>query len=86
MEAVELAHVTSFGLGGAVLCSDLQCARSGADRIGCGMVSINQPTSIQADLPFGGVKRSGCGRELSRLGMYGFTNRKLVRTFPPVTA
>ncbi len=85
-EAVELANVTSFGLGGTVFCSDLQRARSVADRIDSGMVWINQPTSTQADLPFGGVKRSGFGRELSRLGMYGFTNRKLVRTFPPVTA
>jgi succinate-semialdehyde dehydrogenase / glutarate-semialdehyde dehydrogenase len=85
-EAVELANVTSFGLGGTVLCSDLKRARSVADRIDSGMVWINQPTSTQADLPFGGVKRSGFGRELSQLGMYGFTNRKLVRTFPPVTA
>jgi len=85
-EAVELANVTNFGLGGTVLCSDLQRARSVAGRIDSGMVWINQATSTQADLPFGGVKRSGFGRELSRLGMYGFTNRKLVRTFPPVTA
>jgi succinate-semialdehyde dehydrogenase / glutarate-semialdehyde dehydrogenase len=85
-EAVELANVTSFGLGGTVFCSDLQRARSVADRIDSGMVWINQPTSTQADLPFGGVKRSGFGRELSQLGMYGFTNRKLVRTFPPVTS
>ena len=85
-EAVELANVTSFGLGGTVLCSDLKRARCVADRIDSGMVWINQPTSTQADLPFGGVKRSGFGRKLSQLGMYGFTNRKLVRTFPPVTA
>jgi succinate-semialdehyde dehydrogenase / glutarate-semialdehyde dehydrogenase len=82
-EAVELANATSFGLGGAVFCSDVPRARGVADRIDSGMVWINQPTSTQADLPFGGVKRSGFGRELSRLGMFGFTNRKLVRTFPP---
>ena len=81
-EAVELANATSFGLGGTVYSSDLQRVRSVADRVDSGMVWINQPTSTQADLPFGGVKRSGFGRELSQLGMYGFTNRKLVRTFP----
>jgi len=81
-EAVELANATSFGLGGTVWSSDPQRARSVADRVDSGMVWINQPTSTQADLPFGGVKRSGFGRELSQLGMYGFTNRKLVRTFP----
>jgi acyl-CoA reductase-like NAD-dependent aldehyde dehydrogenase len=53
-EAVELANVTSFGLGGTVLCSDLKRARSVADRIDSGMVWINQPTSSKADLPFGG--------------------------------
>jgi succinate-semialdehyde dehydrogenase / glutarate-semialdehyde dehydrogenase len=73
--------------GGTVLCSDLQRARSVADRIDGDMNGLDQPVApTQADLPFGGVKRSGFGRELSRLGMYGFTNRKLVRTFPPVTA
>jgi succinate-semialdehyde dehydrogenase/glutarate-semialdehyde dehydrogenase len=50
------------------------------------MVWINHPTSSQADLPFGGVKRSGFGRELSHLGMFEFTNKKLIRTFPAKTA
>jgi succinate-semialdehyde dehydrogenase/glutarate-semialdehyde dehydrogenase len=81
-EAVELANATSFGLGGTVMCSDLQRARSVADRIDSGMVWINQPTSSEPGLPFGGVKRSGFGRELSQLGTYGFTNRKLIRTIP----
>jgi succinate-semialdehyde dehydrogenase / glutarate-semialdehyde dehydrogenase len=85
-EAVELANATPYGLGGTVFCSDMQRARSVADRLDSGTVWINQPTSTQADLPFGGVKRSGFGRELSQLGMYGFTNRKLVRTLPPATA
>jgi succinate-semialdehyde dehydrogenase/glutarate-semialdehyde dehydrogenase len=84
-QAVELANATSFGLGATVFCSDLQRARSVADRVESGMVWINQPTSTQADLPFGGVKRSGFGRELSQLGMYGFTNRKLIRTLPPLS-
>jgi succinate-semialdehyde dehydrogenase / glutarate-semialdehyde dehydrogenase len=81
-EAIELANATCFGLGGTVMCSDLLRARSVADRIDSGMVWINHPTSSEPDLPFGGVKRSGFGRELSQLGMYGFTNRKLIRTMP----
>lgn len=85
-EAVEIANGTTFGLGGAVFCSDIDRARAVADRLESGMVWINRPTSSQADLPFGGVKRSGFGRELSRLGMFEFTNRKLVRTLPPRTA
>ena len=52
-------------------------------RLDSGMAWINQPTSTEAGLPFGGVKRSGFDRELSQLGIYGFTNRKLVRTLPP---
>jgi len=81
-EAIDLANATGFGLGGTVMCSDLERARLVADRIDSGMVWINQPTSSEPGLPFGGVKRSGFGRELSQLGMYGFTNRKLIRTIP----
>ncbi len=78
--AIELANSSSYGLGGSVFSSDPEYAESVADRIESGMVWINKPTSSAADLPFGGVKRSGFGRELSKLGMFGFTNRKLIRT------
>lgn len=84
-DAVDLANATSLGLGGTVLGSDQRRARSVADRLDSGMVWLNQPTSTQADLPSGGVKRSGPGRQLSRVGRYGFTNRKLTLAFPPVT-
>ena len=74
---------TGFGLGGSVFSDDVDRARRVAERVESGMVWINHPTSSQADLPFGGVKRSGFGRELSHLGMFEFTNRKLIRTLPP---
>jgi succinate-semialdehyde dehydrogenase/glutarate-semialdehyde dehydrogenase len=81
-EAVELANNSRFGLGAAVFSSDLDKARAVADRIEAGMVWINQPTGSSAELPFGGVKRSGYGRELSELGMFEFANRKLTRVMP----
>jgi succinate-semialdehyde dehydrogenase / glutarate-semialdehyde dehydrogenase len=81
-EAVELANSTTYGLGAAVFSSDLDKARSVADRIDAGMVFINQPTGSSPELPFGGVKRSGYGRELSELGMFEFANRKLTRLLP----
>ena len=68
--AIELANATSFGLGGTIYCSDLARARRVADRLECGMVWVNSPTSTQPELPFGGIKRSGYGRELSDLGMH----------------
>jgi succinate-semialdehyde dehydrogenase/glutarate-semialdehyde dehydrogenase len=77
--AVELANASSFGLGGAVFCSDLDRARRVADRLDCGMVWINEPVSSLPNMPFGGVKRSGFGRELSDLGMSEFVNHKLIR-------
>lgn len=80
--AVELANSSPFGLGGAVFCSDPRRARAVADRLDSGMVWINHSTSSEAGLPFGGIKRSGYGRELSHLGIQEFINRKLVRTYP----
>ena len=50
-----------------------------ADQINTGMVFINHPTWTQADLPFGGTKRSGFGCELSKLGIHEFVNKKLIR-------
>ncbi|MFF0742943.1 NAD-dependent succinate-semialdehyde dehydrogenase [Streptomyces sp. NPDC004111] len=82
-EAVALANDSQYGLGGSVFCADVERGRRVAERIETGMVWVNHPTSTQADLPFGGIKRSGYGRELSKLGMREFVNRKLVRVLPP---
>ncbi|CAM5283559.1 aldehyde dehydrogenase [Streptomyces avidinii] len=82
-EAVALANDSQYGLGGSVFGADLERARRVAERVETGMVWVNHPTSTQPDLPFGGIKRSGYGRELSRLGMREFVNRKLVRILPP---
>jgi succinate-semialdehyde dehydrogenase/glutarate-semialdehyde dehydrogenase len=83
-EAIELANSSPYGLGGSVFSSDIDLAKSVADRLEAGMVFINSTTKTQADLPFGGVKRSGVGRELGRSGMEEFVNKKLIRT--PVAA
>ncbi|MEU3459468.1 NAD-dependent succinate-semialdehyde dehydrogenase [Streptomyces sp. NPDC006733] len=82
-EAVALANDSRYGLGGSVFCADVERARRVAERVETGMVWVNHPTSTQPDLPFGGIKRSGYGRELSKLGMQEFVNRKLVRILPP---
>ncbi len=79
-EAIELANSSAYGLGGSVFSADTARAQSVAHRLETGMVWINSVTSTQADLPFGGVKRSGVGRELAKYGMDEFVNRKLVRT------
>ncbi len=81
-EAVALANDSDFGLGATVMSSDLDRARAVADRLEAGMVWINQPTGSSPELPFGGIKRSGYGRELSELAMFEFANRRLVRTVP----
>src|SRR5258706_678305 len=81
-EAVALANATPFGLSSAVFSGDVNRARRIADRIESGMVFINQPTVSLPELPFGGIKNSGYGRELSELGFGEFTNRKLINVFP----
>ncbi|MEU6390850.1 NAD-dependent succinate-semialdehyde dehydrogenase [Streptomyces sp. NPDC046939] len=82
-EAVALANDSRYGLGGSVFCADVDRGRRVAERVETGMVWVNHPTSTQPDLPFGGIKSSGYGRELSKLGMREFVNRKLVRVLPP---
>jgi succinate-semialdehyde dehydrogenase / glutarate-semialdehyde dehydrogenase len=81
-EAVALANATPFGLGSAVFSGNVDHARQVADRLESGMVFINQPTGSLPELPFGGIKNSGYGRELSELGFGEFTNRKLINAFP----
>jgi succinate-semialdehyde dehydrogenase/glutarate-semialdehyde dehydrogenase len=78
-EAVRLANDTPFGLGAAVFSADPDRARHVGRQLDVGMVYINAPEGSQADLPFGGVKRSGVGRELGQLGIEEFMNKRIVR-------
>ena len=79
-EAVRVANDTPYGLGSYVFTTDPAQADRVADRIEAGMVFVNGVGAEGAELPFGGVKRSGFGRELGRLGIEEFVNKKLVRT------
>jgi succinate-semialdehyde dehydrogenase/glutarate-semialdehyde dehydrogenase len=78
-EAIILANDSPFGLGGTVFTADKLRGQKVAEQIDTGMVFINHPTWTQPDLPFGGTKRSGYGRELSSLGIDEFINKKLIR-------
>jgi succinate-semialdehyde dehydrogenase/glutarate-semialdehyde dehydrogenase len=78
-EAVALANDSDFGLGGAVFTKDVARGKRVASRIDTGMVFVNHPTGSAPDLPFGGIKNSGYGRELSGMGIQEFVNKKLVR-------
>ncbi|BCR87794.1 NAD-dependent succinate-semialdehyde dehydrogenase [Aspergillus chevalieri] len=80
--AVELANATRYGLGSSVNSEDPKHARAVADRIDAGMVFINSCTVTLPELPFGGIKNSGFGRELSDLGFSEFLNKKLIRMAP----
>ncbi|MQA01261.1 MAG: aldehyde dehydrogenase family protein [Streptosporangiales bacterium] len=77
--AVALANDTPFGLAAAVYTLDIDQARALAERLEAGMVWINGTSKSAPDLPFGGVKASGVGRELARYGIEEFANKKLVR-------
>ncbi|WP_447909591.1 NAD-dependent succinate-semialdehyde dehydrogenase [Brevundimonas bullata] len=75
---VNQANDSHFGLGGSIFAGDIDRARKLASRIETGMVFINTTTTSMPELPFGGVKRSGFGRELGDVGIKEFVNRKLV--------
>jgi len=79
-EAVELANQTPFGLGSYVMTTDKEQAERVADRIEAGMVYVNLVGADAPELPFGGFKRSGFGRELGRYGADEFVNKKLIRS------
>jgi succinate-semialdehyde dehydrogenase/glutarate-semialdehyde dehydrogenase len=78
-EAVALANDTPFGLGSYVMTTDPEQAARVADQIDAGMVYVNIVGADSAELPFGGTKRSGFGRELGRYGADEFVNKKLIR-------
>ncbi|CAD5199617.1 NAD-dependent succinate-semialdehyde dehydrogenase [Pseudomonas sp. FEN] len=77
--AIALANDSDFGLGGSVFTRDLARGRRVASRIETGMMFINNISWSDAELPFGGIKNSGYGRELGDMGIQQFVNKKLVR-------
>ena len=78
-EAIALANDSDFGLGGSVFTKDVARGERVASRVETGMMFINNIDWSDADLPFGGIKNSGYGRELGDRGIQEFVNKKLVR-------
>jgi succinate-semialdehyde dehydrogenase/glutarate-semialdehyde dehydrogenase len=74
--AVELANGSPYGLGGTVFAEDLDEARRVAGLLDTGMVGINRWLGAPAEIPFGGTKRSGVGREMGRTGLDALANLK----------
>lgn len=78
-EAIALANDSDFGLGGSVYTQDIERGKRVASRVETGMMFINNIDWTDAELPFGGIKNSGYGRELGNMGIQEFVNKKLVR-------
>jgi succinate-semialdehyde dehydrogenase/glutarate-semialdehyde dehydrogenase len=79
-EAIALANDSDFGLGGSVWTKDEARGKRVASRVDTGMMFVNNIDWADAELPFGGIKYSGYGRELGNMGIQEFVNKKLVRT------
>ena len=77
-EALAIANDSPFGLGGSICTRDSERGRRLASRLESGMVFLNSSVLTAPELPFGGIKRSGYGRELSRFGIEEFVNKKTV--------
>jgi len=84
-DALRVANDTDFGLGSNIWTSDVERAKQLAERVEAGAVFINGMVASDARLPFGGVKRSGYGRELSEYGIKEFTNIQTVWVGPTRT-
>ena len=84
-EAIKLANDTEFGLGASIWTRDLAKAEKMSRRIESGIVSVNNVVISDPRIPFGGIKHSGFGRELSRYGMMEFVNVKSVRFYDNLT-
>jgi succinate-semialdehyde dehydrogenase/glutarate-semialdehyde dehydrogenase len=78
--AIALANDSDFGLGGSVFTKDVERGKRVATQVETGMMFINNIDWTDAELPFGGIKDSGYGRELGNMGIQEFVNKKLVRT------
>ena len=78
VDAIRITNDSPFGLGGSVFTADPKRGADVAKQISTGMVFVNHPTMAKADLPFGGIGRSGYGRELIGLGIREFVNHKLI--------
>jgi succinate-semialdehyde dehydrogenase/glutarate-semialdehyde dehydrogenase len=78
--AIALANESDFGLGGSVFTKDTERGKRVASRVETGMMFVNNISWSDAELPFGGIKDSGYGRELGDMGIQAFVNKKLVRT------
>jgi succinate-semialdehyde dehydrogenase/glutarate-semialdehyde dehydrogenase len=79
-EAIALANDSDFGLGGSVWTRDEARGKRVASRVETGMMFVNNIHWADAELPFGGIRDSGYGRELGQMGIQEFVNKKLVRT------
>ncbi|TDP89756.1 succinate-semialdehyde dehydrogenase/glutarate-semialdehyde dehydrogenase [Leucobacter luti] len=78
-EAIALANSSPFGLGSVIICDDLDRAERVGSQLDVGMVFIGAAGLSGADVPFGGVKKSGYGREMGKAGLLEFANKKLFR-------
>jgi succinate-semialdehyde dehydrogenase/glutarate-semialdehyde dehydrogenase len=77
-EAIELSNASQYGLGSSVWTSDLDRAREAAERLECGYTWINSPTKVYDELPFGGIKSSGFGKEHGEEAFDYYTDSKSV--------
>jgi succinate-semialdehyde dehydrogenase/glutarate-semialdehyde dehydrogenase len=77
-EAIQVANASRFGLGGSVFTRDVVRGERVGRRVETGMVFVNHPTMVKSDIPFGGVKVSGYGNELTEYGIREFVTNKVI--------